>query len=312
MSSGSKAPEWYSFIINFLSPRLIFIYLVLYLGNGAPTIFKIADFGISRTVQPTEVGLKNITVDCGGTPAYYAPEVITKKEYGKPTDIWGFGCIMLYLAVGEETLFDWSKNARMTQRTELPPLPSDAQCLTQLLLKTLQLDPAKRPKAAGLSKTLEKQVEYERRASGNEGLHLIIFKATPLFPQDSCHWALYLPDMDHARGRIYTVMQASLRSKHTMCSTHPFHANKLTSRSVKAIVALPELRLTNDNTWLACQEVGRGWHFNLFSSNCQHWVCEVIKYLEDDSNIARRTSAIEMLKELGHVPWRKTAETYCS
>lgn len=47
------------------------------------------DFGLSKIILPGERLL-----DCCGTPAFVAPEVLDQKGYGMQVDIWSAGCIL--------------------------------------------------------------------------------------------------------------------------------------------------------------------------------------------------------------------------
>jgi len=56
---------------------------------------KIIDFGLSVQVKEGKIKIFS------GTPAYMAPEVITRAEYeGPPTDIWALGVIFYFLLTG--------------------------------------------------------------------------------------------------------------------------------------------------------------------------------------------------------------------
>jgi len=57
---------------------------------------KIADFGLSKLVLPTDV----MKMPCG-TLSYVAPEVLTLTGYGKETDVWSVGVIMFLLLRGK-------------------------------------------------------------------------------------------------------------------------------------------------------------------------------------------------------------------
>ena len=52
-------------------------------------LVKLTDFGLSKIVVPGEV-----MMDSCGTPAYVAPEVLTKHGYQKEVDIWSTGVIL--------------------------------------------------------------------------------------------------------------------------------------------------------------------------------------------------------------------------
>lgn len=57
---------------------------------------KIADFGLSKMIMPTE----KMEQACG-TLSYVAPEVLTNKGYGKEADLWSVGVIMFLLLCGK-------------------------------------------------------------------------------------------------------------------------------------------------------------------------------------------------------------------
>ncbi|KAL0141922.1 kinase-like domain-containing protein [Mucor lusitanicus] len=56
----------------------------------------ICDFGIAKAMQDDEIGLKTIC----GSPGYVAPEVLLKRPYSYPVDIWGVGVITYTVLCG--------------------------------------------------------------------------------------------------------------------------------------------------------------------------------------------------------------------
>ncbi|KAI9473454.1 MAG: kinase-like domain-containing protein [Benjaminiella poitrasii] len=56
----------------------------------------ICDFGIAKIIKDDEIGLKTIC----GSPGYVAPEVLLKKPYSYPVDIWGVGVITYTVLCG--------------------------------------------------------------------------------------------------------------------------------------------------------------------------------------------------------------------
>eukprot|EP00968_Pinguiococcus_pyrenoidosus_P018191 scaffold1867_cov247-Pinguiococcus_pyrenoidosus.AAC.28 len=72
---------------------------------------KIADFGLSKLVLPTDV----MKMPCG-TLSYVAPEVLTLTGYGKETDIWSLGVIMFLLLRGKLP-FDGEDREEIIDRT---------------------------------------------------------------------------------------------------------------------------------------------------------------------------------------------------
>ena len=63
---------------------------------SAHWVAKVADFG--------HAGLTSASTDGGdllkGTPPYMAPEVVSRRAYAKPVDVWSFGCLMAHMASG--------------------------------------------------------------------------------------------------------------------------------------------------------------------------------------------------------------------
>lgn len=56
----------------------------------------ICDFGIAKAMQDDGIGLSTIC----GSPGYVAPEVLLKKPYSYPVDIWGVGVITYTVLCG--------------------------------------------------------------------------------------------------------------------------------------------------------------------------------------------------------------------
>ena len=58
-------------------------------------IIKIADFGISKIISPTERVTNGV-----GTLAYVSPEVLTRTPYNQKVDIWAMGVILYEILSG--------------------------------------------------------------------------------------------------------------------------------------------------------------------------------------------------------------------
>ena len=119
----------------------------------------IIDFGLAtRTTEPCE-GL------CG-SEGFYAPEMLLEAPYmGEKVDVWGFGCILLELALGS-TQFDteWLKYYRadltpshfaskleewITKKLE-DRLAAYSDGLRVVIRKALTIDPRARPSMTDL------------------------------------------------------------------------------------------------------------------------------------------------------------------
>ena len=61
---------------------------------------KLADFGLSKLVGPTD-----LCYDACGTLGYVAPEVLKKEGYGKEVDLWSVA-VMMYLMLSGLLPFD--------------------------------------------------------------------------------------------------------------------------------------------------------------------------------------------------------------
>ncbi len=105
---------------------------------------KIADFGFAKR---TKAGLRTFTI-CG-TPAYQAPEIISRKGTGKEADVWSLG-ILIYEMNFNETPFE-STSGDPLQTYKLAgsgrfTVPKHASPdLKDILNKILLVDPLKRP-----------------------------------------------------------------------------------------------------------------------------------------------------------------------
>ncbi|KAJ8604249.1 hypothetical protein CTAYLR_009234 [Chrysophaeum taylorii] len=61
---------------------------------------KLADFGLAKELSSDDLAKTNL-----GTPLYMAPELVKRKPYGPPADMWSLGCI-LHEAATLEPPFD--------------------------------------------------------------------------------------------------------------------------------------------------------------------------------------------------------------
>lgn len=62
-----------------------------------PYDVKVTDFGLSNIIDDAEADHSQALLSHVGTSYYLAPEVVGKKGYGPPVDIWACG-IVLYVS----------------------------------------------------------------------------------------------------------------------------------------------------------------------------------------------------------------------
>lgn len=97
---------------------------------------KIADFGLASQLDLNSAS-KHTTL-CG-TPNYISPEVASRSAHGLPTDIWGLGCLLYTLLVGQPPFDTNGVKSTLTQVVmgsySIPDhISADARNLIQRLL----------------------------------------------------------------------------------------------------------------------------------------------------------------------------------
>ena len=99
----------------------------------------LTDFGLAKEVSPEDDAEGRSRTICG-TNEYMAPEMITKKGYGKAVDWWSLGALMFEMSTGNPPFR--SKNGKelnrkiLTERIKLPNwLSSEAHSLLRGLLE---------------------------------------------------------------------------------------------------------------------------------------------------------------------------------
>lgn len=68
---------------------------------GADGYIRLADFGLSKGDVAN-----NLCVSFCGSPAYLSPEMLKQKGVGKESDVYGLGCILYEMLVGEPPYYD--------------------------------------------------------------------------------------------------------------------------------------------------------------------------------------------------------------
>ena len=77
---------------------------------------KIADFGVSKQINTYENTKTFI-----GTPLWMSPEVLTKSEYNRKTDIWSLGITIIEMGEGDPPYSDIKSNIAMLKIPNSPP-----------------------------------------------------------------------------------------------------------------------------------------------------------------------------------------------
>lgn len=120
---------------------------VLCVTKAWPLQVKIADFGLADFSKDGEINAAGSMI---GTPGYVAPEVVNRKNYGAPVDMWAVGVLLYIMLSGKMPFYGRDDNAclRMIGKGEysMPPrewskVSADAISLVKGLL---QRHPAKR------------------------------------------------------------------------------------------------------------------------------------------------------------------------
>lgn len=81
------------------------------MSKGVP---KITDLGIAKLMANT------LTSGKTGSPFYQAPETLYDEKYGKPSDIWSLGIVLLELLVGRRITKIVKGNLQPAARKDFP------------------------------------------------------------------------------------------------------------------------------------------------------------------------------------------------
>jgi hypothetical protein len=137
------------------------------LADGEQVSVRLLDFGLARIAEAETLTAQG---DVPGTLAYIAPERLAGENAGEASDVWAVG-VMLWEALSGRHPF-WQTSMLDTARAIESGAPSLAvlrpdlpKGLIQLVDRSLSLNPARRPSAADLSRSLRGAAAPRRRKS---------------------------------------------------------------------------------------------------------------------------------------------------
>ena len=124
---------------------------------------KVSDFGISRVKKASAVGHDMQTTSTAvGTPAYMAPETITRNAYSEASDIFALGIVLGELVDGQVPYADLDMFPQQIMyavvHEGLRPTIADTcpDALRQLINEATHATPSKRPLIAEVKARLKR------------------------------------------------------------------------------------------------------------------------------------------------------------
>lgn len=116
---------------------------------------KLADFGCSRRLDVSPEGATVIMKSVKGSIPWMAPEVLMGQGYGRSSDIWALGCVVLEMALGRNPWghFDNIMQAmyRIGMGTKGPEIPESlSDACKSFVNRCLNRDPKSRPSVSEL------------------------------------------------------------------------------------------------------------------------------------------------------------------
>ncbi|KAI9340031.1 kinase-like domain-containing protein [Zopfochytrium polystomum] len=122
---------------------------ILYRTQDERSDIVIADFGVSNIVVEGEL----LQTLCG-SPAYAAPEVVTRAGHGKPADMWSVGVISYTVLMGYGPWWYCREVSEMLEAVgkgqwafESPAVDNISQSAQDFVTSLMQLQPERRPTA---------------------------------------------------------------------------------------------------------------------------------------------------------------------
>ena len=126
-------------------------------SDGSDLHVKVLDFGLAKSVAPSDVDDLTLRRSLAGTedgrilgtPAYMSPEQARGQSVDKRTDIWAFGCVLFEMLSGQLTFHGQTVTDTLARILEREPdwsvLPRETpRAVRRLLERSLRKDPQKR------------------------------------------------------------------------------------------------------------------------------------------------------------------------
>ena len=137
-------------------------------------------------------------------------------------------------------------------------------------------------------------------------LRILVFDPSGMMPIRWAHWALYLPVDDEcdSPGQFFGVRKRGFTSSKTQLDmVSGFDIYDCEALQVHA--EIEHMNVSLQELSAICQDTARGRAFNLAFQNCQDWVVEVVRKLEDTLDLPKRVNVRELVKSKGYKPVRE-------
>ena len=116
---------------------------------------KLADFGCSKKLDTSPEGGTLIMKSLKGTIPFMSPETLSGLGYGRASDIWALGCLVLEMALGRNPWGKFDNIMQAMYRIVMggggPDIPESlGESCKSCVVKCLHRDPKLRPTAVEL------------------------------------------------------------------------------------------------------------------------------------------------------------------
>jgi outer membrane protein assembly factor BamB len=132
---------------------------------------KVADFGVARIRSSASETRQSIS----GTPGYMAPEQAQGRGEGPATDVYALGVVLHQMLSGQRLFTGRSLDEVLSVQLDAQPLPpgrvnpSVPPALSDLVVRALEIDPARRPTTETLLEEIEGWLDRVSRSQARPG-----------------------------------------------------------------------------------------------------------------------------------------------